>query len=188
MQFSFGLNIAVQHTGVEKGAWLKSWGPSKTLNSKSCGCVHEVLIIFKLSCESFISLHHRAEVNRLSHVLSPEMVWFLNVWIARSSLLTRWLCVSTSYILIFFSSRYFLSSFEATLLMMLKTVLKPLFVKYVIFSLNVATVDSSFGFYWCFKDGIGRPVVQHKKFCISFDWPYREFSCGFYVDCTVFWI
>ena len=41
------------------------------------------------------------------------------------------------------SSRYFLTAVEATLPMMLKTGLKPLFVKYVMFSLKVAIVDIS---------------------------------------------
>ena len=39
--------------------------------------------------------------------------------------------------------RYFLTALEAILQMMLKIVLKPLFVKYVIFYLKVSNVDSS---------------------------------------------
>ena len=40
----------------------------------------------------------------------------------------------------FSSSRYFLTALKATLSMMLKTGLKPIFVKYAMFSLNVAIV------------------------------------------------
>ena len=42
------------------------------------------------------------------------------------------------------SSRYFSTDLEATLSMILKTVLKPLFVKYAIFFLKFAIVDESF--------------------------------------------
>ena len=42
------------------------------------------------------------------------------------------------------SSRYFLTVLEATLSMMLKTGLKPLLVKYMMFPLKVAIFDSSF--------------------------------------------
>ena len=46
---------------------------------------------------------------------------------ARSVALTQWLCGSTSFRFIFSSSRHFLTDLDATLSMMLKTRLKPLF-------------------------------------------------------------
>ena len=70
----------------------------------------------------FISLHHRTEGNFSSHVMRPAMVWFLNVCIARSAVFTWWLCGSNSCIMMFSSSRYFLTALEATLPMMLKLV------------------------------------------------------------------
>ena len=50
----------------------------------------------------------------------------------------------TSSIMVLSYFKYFLTALEATLTMMLKTILKPIFVKYVMFSLKVATVDVSF--------------------------------------------
>ena len=44
----------------------------------------------------------------------------------------------------FSSSRYFLTALESDFSIMLKIGLNPLFVKYVIFPLNVAIVDASF--------------------------------------------
>ena len=67
----------------------------------------------------------------------------MKVFIAYSAALTRWLCGSTKYSFIFSSSGYFLAAFEATLSMMLKTGLKHLFVRYVMFSLNVSIVEVS---------------------------------------------
>ena len=43
-------------------------------------------------------------------------------------------------------------------------------------------------FYSCWKYGIGWPVVQHKKFCISFDSSYWEFYCEVNIDCNFFQI
>ena len=67
----------------------------------------------------------------------------MKVFIARSDALTRWLRGSTNYSFILSSPRYFFTGFEATLSMMLKTGLKPLFVRYVMFSLNVSIVEVS---------------------------------------------
>ena len=44
-------------------------------------------------------------------------------------------------------SRYILTTFEATFLMTLRTGLKPLFVRDVLFSLKVAIVDVSFKYF-----------------------------------------
>ena len=51
---------------------------------------------------------------------------------------------STSCILIFYSSGYLSTTLEATLSMMLKTGLKPLSFKYIMLSLDVATIDFPF--------------------------------------------
>ena len=61
----------------------------------------------------------------------------------RSATLTLWLCCWTNCSFIFSSSRYFLTSFEATLSMMLETGLKPLFFRCVMFYLNVAIFELS---------------------------------------------
>ena len=62
---------------------------------------------------------------------------------ARYAALPQCLCGSTNSSFIFSSSRYCLTSFEATLSMMLNTGLESLFVRYVVFSLNVAIVKVS---------------------------------------------
>ena len=49
--------------------------------------------------------------------------------------------------LILFSSGYFLTALEDSLSMMLKTGLKPLLFKYVMFSFNVANLDVSFDYF-----------------------------------------
>ena len=52
--------------------------------------------------------------------------------------------------MMFFSSKYFLTALEATLSMMLKTGLKPLIVKYVIFYLKVDIINAYFKYFcWC---------------------------------------
>ena len=84
----------------------------------------------------------------------------MNVCISRSAEFTRWLCGSTSFILMFFYSRYFFTDLEATLPMMLKTGLKPCFVKYVIFSLKISIVDSSFRFL----TGVARKSLDNQLY------------------------
>ena len=54
----------------------------------------------------------------------------------------RWLYGLTNFTLMFSSSRYFLTALEATFSMMLNTVLKPLFVRYVMFSLKFTIVEA----------------------------------------------
>ena len=100
-----------------------------------------------MSWACFISLYHSTDGNVSSHVLIPSIVLFLNVCIARYAAFTRWLCGSTSCITMFSSSRYLLTDLEATLSMLLNTGLKILFVKYVMFSLKVAIMDSSFKYF-----------------------------------------
>ena len=68
---------------------------------------------------------------------------FLKFCIACSTALAQWLCGSTNCSFIFSSSRYCLTAFEATLYMMLNTGLKPLFVRYLMFSFNIAIVEIS---------------------------------------------
>ena len=70
-----------------------------------------------------------------------------------------WLCGSTSCIMMFFSFKYFLNALEATLSMMLKTGLKPPFVQYVMFSLNVAIVDSYFKYF----TGVARIALDYQS-------------------------
>ena len=53
------------------------------------------------------------------------------------------MCGSDNCSFIFSSSSYFLTALDATLSMILKTGLKPLFVRYVMFSLNVVIVEVS---------------------------------------------
>ena len=53
----------------------------------------------------------------------------------------------TNFSLIFSSSKYFLTALESTLLMMLNTGLRPVFVRYVMFSLNVAIVEVSVKYF-----------------------------------------
>ena len=102
------------------------------------------MIIFNVSCACFTSLHHRTEGNISSHVLRPEKVLFLNVCIEHSAAFTQRLCVSTNCIMMLSYYRYFWTNLEAKLLMMLKTGLKPLFVKYGMFSLKLTIVYSYF--------------------------------------------
>ena len=71
----------------------------------------------------------------------------LNVLIACSAAFTRWLCGSTGFIMMLSYYRYFLNDLDATLSMMLKTGLNPLFVKYVMFSLKVPIMDLSFKYF-----------------------------------------
>ena len=89
-------------------------------------------------CAYFINLHQRTDGNCSPQVLRPSLVWFLKVWISLYVSLTRWLCGSTSRMRIFLSSRYFFTDFDATLLMMLRNVLKPFLVRCVMFSFNVS--------------------------------------------------
>ena len=108
----------------------------------SFGCTREVRNIFSVSCACLMTLHHMKDGKSLSHVQSPAIVCFLKVWMARSAALERWLYGSTSCILIPSSSRYDLTAFVATLLMMLNTGLKFRFLKYSMFVLNASTVVS----------------------------------------------
>ena len=71
----------------------------------------------------------------------------LNVLIACSAAFTRWLCGSIGFIMMLSYYRYFLNDLDATLSMMLKTGLNPLFVKYVMFSLKIVIVDASFEYF-----------------------------------------
>ena len=103
--------------------------------------------MFSVSCACFMSLHHRLDGKSTSHVQSPAMVSFLKVWMTRSAALERWLCGSTSCILMPSSSRYVLTAFVATLSMMLNTGLKFRFLKYSMFVLNASTVVSFFKFF-----------------------------------------
>ena len=98
--------------------------------------------MFSVSCACFLSLHHRTDEKSSSHVQIPAMLWFLKVWMARSAALERGLCGSTNCILMPSSSRYDLSAFVATLLMVLNTGLKFRFLKYSMFVLNASTVVS----------------------------------------------
>ena len=104
--------------------------------------MREVRNMFSVSCDCFMSLHHRTDGKSSSHVQSPAMVWFLKVWMARSTALERWLCGSTSCILMPSPSRYDFTSFVATLSMMFNTGLKFRFFKYSMFFLNAATFVS----------------------------------------------
>ena len=98
-------------------------------------------------------------------MLGPEFFWFLNVCIAHSAAFTRWLCVSTSFILMLSSSRYFLTDLEATLSMILKTDLNPLFVKYAIFFLKFSIVDESFKSF----TGIARIKFDYHSYKTNMD-------------------
>ena len=98
-------------------------------------------------------------------MLRPEFFWFLNVCIAHSAAFTRWLCVSTSFILMLSSSRYFLTDLEATLSMILKTYLDPLFVKYAIFFLKFSIVDESFKSF----TGIARIKFDYHSYKTNMD-------------------
>ena len=102
--------------------------------------------MFSVSCACLMSLHHRMDGKSSLHVQSPAMVWSLKVWMACSAALERWLCGSTSCILMPLSSRYDFTAFVATLSMMLNTGLKLRFFKYSMFVLNAATVVSFFKF------------------------------------------
>ena len=82
--------------------------------------------------------------NLLSQFMRPAMVWYLNLWIAHSAVFTPRLCGSTSCIIVFSFSRYSLTALEAIFSIILKTGLKYFLANYVMLSLNVATVDSSF--------------------------------------------
>ena len=102
--------------------------------------------MFSVSCACFMSLHHMTDGKSSSNVQSPAMVWFLKVWMDRSDALERWLWGSTICILMPSSSRYVLTAFVATFLMMLNTGLKFRFLKYSMFVLNASTVVSFFNF------------------------------------------
>ena len=112
--------------------------------------------MFSVSCACFMSLHHRTDGKSSSHMQSPAMVWFLKVWMARSAALERWLCGSTSCILMPSSSRYYLTDFVATLSMMLNTGLKFRFFKYSMCVLNASTVVSFFKIF----TGVARMALE----------------------------
>ena len=76
--------------------------------------------MLSVSCACFMSLHHRTDGKSLSHMQSPAMVWFLKFWMSRFAALERWLCGSTSCILMPSSSRYDLTTFVATSSIMLQ--------------------------------------------------------------------
>ena len=138
---SGGLKIVAPYPGGAKGTWLNLCGPSKTWYAGSWGWVRDFRSILNVSCNSLISLHHIIHGKISSHVLRPVILCFLKVCISRCALLTRWMCGSTKCSFIFSFSRYLLTAFEATFYMMLKIVFKPLFVRYLMFSLNVAIVE-----------------------------------------------
>ena len=69
----------------------------------------------------------------------------------------------------FSSSRYLLTDFEAKFSIMSKTGLKPLFVKYVIFSLKVDIVDVSFKYF----NGVARVAFYYQSYSTKTDvFPY----------------
>ena len=76
-----------------------------------------------------------------------------------------WLCGSTSCTLMFFYYRYFLTVLEATFPMMLKTGLKPLFVKYVMFSLKVDIADS----YFKYLTGLARIAFDDRLYSTNME-------------------
>ena len=94
-----------------------------------------------MSCACLINLHHSTDGNFSSHVLRPEILLFLKVCIACSDELMQLLCGLTNCIYIYISSRYFLTALKATLSVMLNTGLKPIFVRHVMFYLNVEIVE-----------------------------------------------
>ena len=59
--FYCGLKIVAQHPVGENGNRLKLCGPSKTLYADSWGWVRDVRIIFNVSCDYLIQLHHSTE-------------------------------------------------------------------------------------------------------------------------------
>ena len=59
------------------GTLLKSCCPLRTWNADNFGCTLEVRSMFNVSCDCLINLHRNKDGNYLSHMHSPEIVWFL---------------------------------------------------------------------------------------------------------------
>ena len=144
--------------------------------------------MLSVSCACFMCLHHRTDGKSSAHVQSPTMVLFLKVWMERSAALERWLCGSTSCILMPSSSRYDLTAFVATLSMMLNTGLKFRFLKDSMFVLNAYTVVSFLNFYWCGEDGVGGPIVEYENSRVTFHALDGEVASTVDVYCSLFWL
>ena len=106
---------------------------------------------------------------------------------SRSAALERWLCSSTSFILMPSASRYAFTAFVATLSMMLSTGLKFHFLKYSMFVLNASTVVPFLNFYWCGEDGVGGPILEYENICVAFHGADVEVAGVVDVDCSRFW-
>ena len=88
-----------------KGDAIKVMGALEHMVGGDFWCTREVRNMFSVSCACWMTLHHRTDGKYLSHMQSPAIVWFFKVWMALSAALERWLCDSTSCILIPSSSR-----------------------------------------------------------------------------------
>ena len=87
----------------------------------------------------------------------------MKVFIALSAALTRWLCGSIDFSLILSFSRYLLTDLEAKLSMMLNTDLKPLFVRYVMFSLKAAIIEVSDKYF----TGVANIAFYDQSYCTN---------------------
>ena len=62
--------------GGPNGTLLKSCCPSRTWNADNFGWSLEVRIMFNVSCDCLINLHHNIDGNTSSHMHRPEIVGF----------------------------------------------------------------------------------------------------------------
>ena len=89
------------------------------------GSILDLWIMFNLVAGWFANWSHNCVRHWLSVDHKPLMKWFLNVWMARSAALTRWLVGSTNCYLQFFERRYFLRGVTAWFSVTLKVGLCP---------------------------------------------------------------
>ena len=100
-----GLNIAPLVPGRSKGTRLKLCAPLRKWKAESLGWMRELYNMFSESCACRTNLFHNNDGKHLSQTHRPVMKWVLKVWIAHLEALARWLCGSTSCILISADSR-----------------------------------------------------------------------------------
>ena len=107
----------------------------------------DVLIMLRVSCDCANHLSHSCSGALTSIVANPEMKWYLAVLTAVSAALTRWLCGSTNWMLVFWLMMYFLMALEHSLSKTCSLGARFRSCRYSYMSLNTAIMDSSLRFF-----------------------------------------
>ena len=112
LDFSWAIHFV---PGGARGVALKSCTPWSCSWADRFGLILDMHKMFKVSSAWFSRRHHRCSGKFLSTEHKPLMKWFLNVCIAHSAALCRWICGGVSRYFVCSTSMKFFSTLEASL-------------------------------------------------------------------------